>query len=283
MPDITAIILTKNEEKNILRCIKSIKSLVDRIVVVDSGSVDKTVEYAKDEGAEVYFHHFEHYAAQFNWALDNTDIKTKWVYRIDADEMITKELEEEIRENCILHKNDDINGFLMKHKLFFMGRYLTHGGAYPMIKMTIFKPEYARFTDRAMGEHVQLSEGRYITLKNDCIHYDCKNITAFVDKHNAYASREVTDYYERKIKGTEKAGIYKKASRTENLRDNVYYKLPKYFRAKLLYIYNYYFRLGFLDGEAGRVYAFIQSYFYRFLVDAKLSEIEIEKNTDVIK
>lgn len=79
MNDITAIILTKNEEVNIKRCIESIIGLADRIVVVDSGSTDSTVEIAKSMGAEIFKHEpFEHYAKQFNWALDNVNIKTKW-------------------------------------------------------------------------------------------------------------------------------------------------------------------------------------------------------------
>ena len=170
--DITAIILTKNEEANIARCIESLGALPDRIVVVDSGSTDATVQIAQELGAEIYHHPFKHYADQFNWALEHTEIKTTWVYRIDADEAVPSELRKEIQEACLKHQNDSVNGFLMKHKLFFLGRYLTHGGAYPFVKMTIFKPAYAKFEDRAMGEHVVLQSGTHIQLQNDCIHYD---------------------------------------------------------------------------------------------------------------
>lgn len=272
--DITAIILTKNEELNIRRCIESLQDLPDRIVVVDSGSTDATVQIAKTLGAEIYVHPFKHYADQFNWALKNTDIKTTWVYRIDADEEITPELKLEIQAECKKHRNDDVNGFLMKHKLFFLGRYLMHGGAYPFIKMTIFKPAYANFEDRAMGEHVVLQTGSSITLKNDCLHYDCKDLTSFVSKHNSYASREVTDYYARQNK--QQSALYQQAEITKRLRDGLYYKLPKFFRAKLYFWYRYYLQLGFLDGTAGKIYALIQAYFYRVLVDAKIYEFEIK-------
>ena len=91
MTDITAIILTKNEEVNIERCIKSLNGVVDRICVVDSGSTDHTIEIAKNLGAEIFNHEpFNHYAAQFNWALDNVGVKTTWVYRIDADEVVKR-------------------------------------------------------------------------------------------------------------------------------------------------------------------------------------------------
>ena len=85
----TIIILTKDEEVNIRRCIESVKGLAKRIVVVDSGSSDKTIEIAQSLGADIYSHPWKHYADQFNWALDNTDINTKWVFRFDADECMT--------------------------------------------------------------------------------------------------------------------------------------------------------------------------------------------------
>lgn len=277
MSDITAIILTKNEEVNIERCIKSISGIVDRIVVVDSGSTDRTVEIAKQLGAEIYTHEFVHYAAQFNWALENTGIATTWVYRIDADECVTEELAEEILKECLAHQNDDINAFLMKHKLFFLGRYLTHGGAYPFVKITVFKPKYADFEMRAFGEHVVLHSGRCGKFENDCLHYDCKSLNAFVDKHNWYATREVQDYFDRSKAIGNQAKLYSVAENTKKLRDGLYYKLPKFVRAKLYYWYRYYIKLGFLDGTPGRIYAFIQAYMYRYIVDAKIYEKEIEK------
>lgn len=272
---ITAIILTKNEESNIRKCIDSIHSFVDRIVVVDSYSTDGTIQIAQSLGAEIYQHPFEHYAAQFNWALKNTNISTQWVYRIDADEVVPQELRDEIVEMCELHEHDDINGFLMKHKMFFLGRYLKHGGAYPFIKMTIFKPEFAEFENRAMGEHVVLHQGRYIMLQNDCLHYDCKSLTAFVDKHNSYASRELIDYEFRVKNSGKNADLYNDAAKTAKMRDGLYYKLPKFIRARVYYWYRYYIKLGFLDGTPGRIYAFIQAYFYRYLVDAKIYESEL--------
>lgn len=272
--DITAIILTKNEAANLGRCIRSIQDMVERIVVVDSGSTDGTQEIAWDLGAEVYMHPFVHYAEQFNWALDHTDIKTTWVYRIDADEEVTPELREEILAECRAHADDDVHGFLMKHKLYFLGRYLRHGGAYPFIKITIFKPAFGRFESRAMGEHVVLSQGRSIQLRNDCLHHDCKDLTAFVEKHNSYASREVQDVLSQR--NVDQAELYRQAEVTKKLRDRFYYKLPSFFRARLYFWFRYYIQLGFLDGTPGKIYALIQAYFYRILVDAKLYETEIE-------
>lgn len=276
--DITAIILTKNEEVNIERCIKSIKDWVDRVVVVDSGSTDETVELAEGLGAEIYHHEpFVHYASQFNWALDNVDVKTKWVYRIDADEEVTPELAAEIIENCHKHHDDDVNGFVMKFKIAFMGTFLKHGGMYPFYNLTIFKYGIGRYEDRALGEHVILSEGRTIDLKNDCLHFDFKSLDAWINKHNWYATREVADYYATRSKGQEDPNkLYHEAKKTSKLRDGLYYRMPKFLRAKLYFWYRYYLRLGFLDGKAGYVHAFLQAYWFRFLVDAKIMEKELK-------
>lgn len=92
MADVTIIILTKNEEVNLHDCLKSVQSFAKRIVVVDSGSSDKTVSIAKEFGADVYTHKFENYARQFNWAIDNVNIDTKWTFRLDADERLTGDL-----------------------------------------------------------------------------------------------------------------------------------------------------------------------------------------------
>ena len=277
MADITAVILTRNEEKNIERCIASVKDLVCRIVVVDSGSTDRTVELAQAAGAEIRTHiPFVHYAAQFNWALDNIDIQTKWVFRLDADEQVTEQLAAEIERKCAEHAEDQVNGFLMKFKIFFLGRFLKHGGAYPFIKVALFKYGKGRFENRAMGEHIVLTDGTFLMLDQDCLHYDFKSLSAFVEKHNNYATREVMDRFDaQRLSG---AKLYDDAEKTKKYRDGLYYRLPVFFRARLFYWFNYYLRLGFLDGTPGRIYAFLQSYWYRYLVDAKLYEAEHTEN-----
>lgn len=275
---ITAIILTKNEEVNIERCIKNVLPYVNRVVVVDSGSTDNTLEIAKKLGADIYIHEpFVHYAKQFNWAIDNTNITTQWIYRIDADEIITKELGEEMVEACYRHRNDDVNGLVMKFKIYFMGKFLTHGGMYPFYNLTVFKKGKGRYEDRSFGEHIVLSEGKTIDLMNDCLHYDFKDLTVWINKHNWYATREVSDYNATKLFQQVDTTLYHEAQKSKKLRDGLYYKLPKFWRAKFYYWYRYYFKMGFLDGEAGKVHAFLQAYWYRYLIDAKIMEQEIKE------
>ena len=276
MTDTTVIILTKNEETDIERCIRSVESWVKRIVIVDSGSTDRTVEIASRLGVEVVRHEpFADYGRQFNWAVDNLRIKTTWVFRLDADEVITPELRKELEKELEHHATDDVSGFMMRYKVEFMGRYLMHGGFYPFQKITIFKYGKGRFEERAMGEHIVLSEGRCVYLRNDAIHHTLKTLDLYINKHNWYATREVQDYFDVRS-GRENALLDGQPERAKKLRDGLYYRLPMFLRAKLFFWYRYDLRLGFLDGMPGYIFAFMQAYWYRTLVDAKIYERETE-------
>ena len=278
MTDTTVIILTKNEETDIERCIRSVEGWVKRIVIVDSGSTDRTVEIAERLGVEIVRHEpFVDYGRQFNWAIDNLRIKTTWVFRLDADEVITPELRKELEKELEHHATDDVSGFMMRYKVEFMGRYLMHGGFYPFQKITIFKYGKGRFEERAMGEHIVLSEGRCVYLKNDAIHHTLKTLDLYVSKHNWYATREVQDYFDVRS-GRENALLDGQPEKAKKLRDGLYYRLPMFLRARLFFWYRYYLRLGFLDGTPGYIFAFMQAYWYRTLVDAKLYEHNLKNN-----
>lgn len=272
MADLTTIILTFNEEKNIANAINSVKSFSKRIVVVDSFSTDKTVEIAKSLGTEVIQHPFENQAKQFIYALDSLIIETQWIMRLDADEMISKEAEKEIEEICLLNEDTDINGIVVRFEVNFLGKKLRHGGIYPFRKMIVYKKDKGYMEDRAMDEHIVLKEGQSVELKHDSYHRDYKDLNAWIDKHNKYSSREVKDYFLNTNK--ESKQLNKSAKIKRFIKFNIYYKLPLGTRAHLYYLYRYYFKLGFLDGKEGKIFAFMQAYWYRFLVDAKIYEKE---------
>ena len=275
MADLTAIILTLNEEKNIRDCITSIQSIAKRIVVVDSFSTDNTVEIAKEMGAEVIAHEFVNQAQQFIYAIDTLDIDTKWILRIDADERFTEKSAAELETLMTEHADDDVNGIVVRFEVSFMGKALRHGGIYPFRKMVVYKAGMGHMENRNMDEHIVLDEGRSIEMKNDCLHYDYKNLTAWIDKHNKYSNREVMDYLQPK-ENIENVALNKSAKLKRFLKFKVYYKLPMGLRAKLYYWYRYYLKLGFLDGKAGKIFAVLQAYWYRFLVDAKIYEKQQE-------
>jgi len=274
MADVTAIILTKNESKNIVACIESIKDFAKRIVVVDSGSTDDTVELAKGLGADVYYHPFEYYAKQFNWAIDNTSITTKWILRLDADERFTPELCKEASYHMEKHTDDDVNGLTLEAWLYFMGKKIKHG-IRKKRKLMIFKTGTGRIEDRRRDAHTILFQGRSILLKERFIHYDFKDLHDYINKYNYYATKEMEDYIEYiSIKKSQDINTDKSIQKQRKKKFGIYYKAPRFLRAKLWFIYNYYFRLGFLDGREGYLYHYFECYWYRLLVDAKIHEYE---------
>ncbi len=263
MKSITVIILTKNEEKNIEKCVRSAKLIADRVIVVDSGSTDRTLELAAQQGAETCFHTWEGHAKQFNWALDHCDIATEWVFRLDADERISEELAAEINQKILLAQNAD--GFSMRWRIYFMGKWIKHGGTHKPYFLRLFRYGKGRVEDKLMDEHIVV-QGRVEKLSGDLIHYDYKGIDAWLAKHIWYSDLEI------QMQKTLPSDIH--ANRAQKNKRGFYYRLPMFLRARMYYWYRYYFQLGFLDGREGKIFCYFQAYWYRFLVDAKLYEMK---------
>lgn len=294
MVDLTVVILTKNEEENLEKCIVSFRGIAKRFVIVDSFSTDKTEELcknldktlrSKNSQLDFYQNKWVDYATQFNWALTHTDITTEWSMRMDADEELTKELAAEINGKLNSFKVP-INGIIVRRRLIFMGRWIRHGGRYPELLLRIFRTGKAVCEQKVMDEHMILSEGKCIEFENDLIDNNQKNLDWWTAKHNWYSNREVLDY-QTTLK--DKADQLLKSDHQTNgqaalkrkLKNRGYYKLPKFWRAHIYFIYRYYFKLGFLDGPEGKIFHFLQAYWYRFLVDAKM--YQCEKNGIVMK
>ena len=271
MISLTAVILTKNESKNIKDCIDSISKFASRICVIDSGSDDDTVNIARENGAEVFYHSFENYSKQFNWGLDNLNITTNWTLRIDADERFTPELCEELTHslnNC----SEEITGVTIEAWLYFMGKKLKFGGSKKR-KLMIFKSNFGRIEDRKMDEHTILLSGEAISAKNKFIHFDFKSIDFFAKKLIWYSTREMQDYFDSQKTSTKKLNLSdKKIQKTRNKKFRIYYKLPLFIRSYLLFVYFYIFKLGFLDGVEGLIYNFMYHRVYRSIVDFKIYE-----------
>lgn len=272
MIDATAIIMTKNEEKNIEECLKSIQGFAKRALVIDCGSTDRTVELAKEYGADVVFHEFEYYAKQFNWGLENGNIETEWVIRLDADERFTPELNAELEE--IINKNEaEVHGITIEADYYFLGRMLKYG-LRKKRKMMMFKKAYGCIEDKRRDAHSILSEGISVQAKNRFLHYDFKNLDNYIKRYNWYATREMMDYieYTRGEKLNQSADVHIQQQRKKKY--GIYYKAPRFLRAWLWFLYVYIFRLGFLDGKEGFLFCYFECYWYRLLVDAKIFEHE---------
>lgn len=287
---ISVIILTYNEEIHIERLLKNISDWADEVFIVDSFSTDKTLEIAKQYGAKIVQHPFENQARQFNWALDNLEIKNDWILRLDADEYLTEELKEEISFSLNpltprsaglrfrlgfgekeISSSEEVSGFYTKRRVYFMGRWIKHGGYYPTWLLRLFRKGKGRSEQRAMDEHIVLSEGRAEKLKNDFIDDNKKSLELWIERQNRYSSREAEQVLNPRKAG-EKADRLAGPAASRRKMKNFYYKMPPFFRACLYFCYRYFFRFGFLDGKEGLIFHVLQGFWYRFLVDAKIYE-----------
>lgn len=274
MTDLTTIILTYNEELNIADCIKSVEKISKRIIVIDSYSSDKTVQIAKQLGAEIFQNKFINHSKQFKYGLKVSDIKSKWIFRIDADERLTTKSSKEIEYICENNMNSDINGIVLRFEVNFLGKKLKHGGIYPFKKLLVFKNGFADIEDRNMDEHIYLLSGKAVELKSDSLHHDYKDLSTWIDKHNKYSSKEVIDYYIRNIDETVSKKLNNSAKFKRFVKFKIYYNLPMGLRALLYFHYRYIVKMGFLDGKEGLIFAVLQAFWYRFLVDSKIYELE---------
>ena len=265
MADITAIILTRNEETHLRDCIMSIKPIVRRVVVVDSYSEDKTTEIAESLGAEVYKHEFYNHSKQYKYAVNIAQVKTKWILKIDADERLTKDSADELEMLCNYNDNTDVSGIIIKFYQIFMGRVLKHGENCPWTKLSVYKTGLADIEDKNVDEHIRVFSGRVIKTKKCSIHDFYKGLNFYTAKSNWYSTREAMDYFSN--------NEYADSVNIKNwIKIHIYYRLPTFLRSWMYYIYILYFKLGILDGREGRIYAFLHAYWYRFLVDAKIYE-----------
>lgn len=270
MQDVTIIILTKNEEKNLSQCLESVKDFAKRCVIIDSGSTDRTKEIALEYGADFYENPFVNYATQFNWGLDNTGITTKWVVRLDADERFTADLCSELKLQMSQHENDDVNGFVLEARLFFMDKELKHGGSRKK-KLMVFKNGIGRIENRKMDEHTVLSEGHALDIKERFLHYDFKDLSTYVKKLNWYATREMQDYMEGMFP---KEGFDASNKEIESVRSKKtkYYKAPMFWRCWAYFFYAYFIAGNWRNGKEGFIYSFLYHLYYRMVVDAKIYE-----------
>jgi glycosyltransferase involved in cell wall biosynthesis len=274
--NVAAIILTFNEEKHIARCLESALQVATTVFVVDSFSTDRTVAIAEGFGARVWQHEFTNHAQQLAWALRTLPIDTEWVMRVDADELITSKLARNLLHG-VINDPPDVNGFLVCRYVRFMGGLIRHGN-FPQWHLRVWRHGQAEIEQRWMDEHMVLKTGKAERLEGEFIDDSMNSLSWWTDKHNSYASREAIDLLNRKYRFLPLAGqtgaLSRQARHKRWLKDNLYARLPLGLRALMYFLHRMIFQFGFLDGRAGLAFHFLQGFWYRFLVDAKVWEVE---------
>jgi glycosyltransferase involved in cell wall biosynthesis len=276
--DIAVVILTYNESLHLPRALAHIASFAREVFVIDSYSTDDTVEVAKAAGAQVLQHPFQNYAKQFQWALDHAPITAAWVMRLDADEIIEADLATEIVAR-LPQLPADVTGINLNRKTIFQNKFIRHGGRYPLMLLRIWRHGKARIEDRWMDEHIYLTEGRAITFKGGFADHNLHDLTYFTDKHNHYASREALDVLNQRIHLFPQLSLTAESTARQAkikrfLKESIYNRMPFELAALGYFLFRYFVQLGFLDGRVGLTYHALQCLWYRFLVGAKLRELE---------
>jgi glycosyltransferase involved in cell wall biosynthesis len=227
---ISVVLITFNEEANLARTLESVTPLVrdgqGEIIVVDSGSTDRTIEIAKRFGAQVFVEPWKGFAAQKNSAMEKGS--GEWVLQLDADEALEPQLAEEIRR--ALDSAGKEIGFYIPRKNFFLGRWIKHGGFYPDPKLRLIRRGAGKFEEYGAHPTIKVN-GPAGQLKHALIHNAYPTLRGYIDHMNSYSSS-----------GAEVA--MSKGHRSFSFLDIVV-------RPKLTFIYNYFLRLGFLDGREG--------------------------------
>ncbi|MGE8944327.1 glycosyltransferase family 2 protein [Leptospira interrogans] len=270
---ITAVILTHNEEIHISRCLTNALQVAQRVIVVDSFSTDRTVEIALQFGAEIHQRKFKNQADQLQWTLDNCDFGTGWILRLDADEYLEPSLIEEIRAK-LTDLPSDVAGVNLKRKLIFRGRWIQFGGYYPTILLRLWRVGAADVPPAWMDEHTVLKLGRCVTFSHDFCDHNLKDITAWTEKHNRYATRKMADFIAMNYSADSGRSIAAVPDRRWKhfLQHTVFRRCPLYLRSILYFLYRYFLRLGFLDGGDGLVWHGLQGFWYHLLIDTKIAE-----------
>jgi len=198
--------------------------------------------------------------------------------RMDADEYLEPRLIEEIIRK-FPELPSDMNGIYLKRKHYFLGRWIKHGDRYPVTLLRIWKVGKAHIENRWMDEHIVLDSGNAVIFNGDFVDDNLNTVEWFIEKHNRYASREMVEILNHKYHLFERDESIDDAKTGQAkikrfVKESLYNKLPLFVRPVLYFFYRYILRLGFLDGQEGFAYHFMQGLWYRSLIDLKCLEAE---------
>jgi glycosyltransferase involved in cell wall biosynthesis len=259
---LSVVIITHNEEANLTRTLESVKPLLadgkGEIIVVDSGSTDRTVEIAKSFGAKVFDEEWKGYAAQKNSAIDKAT--EDWILSLDADEELSKQLVDQISGTLTNQRRgeglpDGASGYWCARKNFFLRRWIKHGGFWPDSKLRLFRRGAGRFEERAVHEDVLL-EGPTENLNGALIHHSYPTLSEYIDHMNRYSSLGAEMVVGKGTVGFSVINIVLRPTAT--------------------FIYNYFFRLGLLDGREGLLLHFYHAIYVSWKY-AKAWELSVHK------
>lgn len=280
-PDVTVVILARDEAVHIRRCIERVRPVARRIVVVDSFSTDGTPEIARELGAEVLQRRFTFHADQFRWAVKEAGIDSGWILRIDCDEYLQPALIDEIRRR-LAELGEEVSAVETRLRVHFQGRWIRWGGYYNTVLVRLWRAGRAEYEQRWMDERVVVESGETVRFSaGDLVDDNLKDIAFWTAKHNDYSTKHMVQFIAREyplMEGGPAASdaaaqaLNRQGRRKRFLRDGLYARMPLYLRAICYYLYRYVLKLGFLDGRAGFLWHTLQGFWHFLLIDVKIGE-----------
>ena len=279
---VSVIVPVRNEARNLPRCLESLAGFGE-VYVIDSQSTDDTVSIAQSRGAKVVQFHYEGgWPKKRQWAMDTLPLAYDWILLLDADEVLTPELVEEIRR---VLQNSGVNGYSIRLQMHFLGRVLRHCDA-SFWKLSLFRKGRGRFECRLKGQDASMADieihehvvvdGPTAELRNALVHHNVDSLSRYILKHNEYSNWEARVLLRSEGDSEEvSADLFgTQAQRRRWLKRNLY-RLPG--SPVLLFLYRYFVRLGFLDGVPGLIYCTFQAV-QMFHSKAKIYELQIGRN-----
>ncbi len=267
------------------RLLGSIAGLNAATYILDSGSTDGTLKIAADFNATVLYNPFENHPKQWDFALKNFEINTPWVICLDADQIVTPELFT-LLQNFKDEDHQNINGIYFNRKNFFKGRWIKHGGYYPfyLLKMIRFGVGFSDTNENM--DHRMVVPGNTIIWKNGHIleeNLKENKISFWIDKHNKYSDLLAIEETERMLNlrlQTVTPSFWGSPDERTAWLKRTWWKLPRYVRPMLYFMYRIVFKLGILDGRTGLIFHFMQGFWFRLVVDIKIDELLKQQKAD---
>jgi glycosyltransferase involved in cell wall biosynthesis len=281
---LAVVILTYDEELNLPACLASVQGLTPRVVVVDSGSTDRTLSIAAEHGACILTHEFTSHAQQWRWALAQLDPPVDWVLGLDADQRLSPELRSELADlfTAQHQRLQQHDGFYVNRRQIFRGKWIRHGGYYPKLLLKLFRVCKAQLDDRDLMDHHFYVPGRVGRLRHDLIEDNRKesNIAFWLSKHIRYAELHAHEEVSRRHSRHPwliRPSLFGSPDQRVVWCKQLWYRMPLYTRPFLYFLYRYMILGGILDGKQGFTFHFLQSLWYRLLVDIRIDELRQSK------
>jgi len=267
------------------RLLQSISDLQAQVFVLDSGSTDRTVAIAESYGAIVQQHTFENHPKQWHHALTTFAITTPWVICLDADQVVTPELKQRLAS----FKSADfsvIDGIYFNRKFIFKNRWIKHGGYFPFYLLKMFRYGVGYSDLQENMDHRMVVPGKTVIWKDGYIieeNFKENDISFWIAKHNRYSDLLAQEEVER-MQNLRVQSVHPKFNGSPDERTawlkRLWWKTPRYIRPFLYFTHRFVFKLGFLDGRTGRMFHFMQGFWFRMVVDIKIDELLNKENNN---